>query len=107
MDKKFKIPAEKIRLIIPLGNGCVASDKIVFDGLPIGYMYREESNFEMDSGWRFFSGTESQEYVDNAQNLSIYELNTIVNYDQQILPYLDLPINTELERKDDIFKVIE
>ena len=51
-------------------------------------MYREAPDSKQDSGWRFFSGEESQEYVDNPDNLSIYDVNTIANYDTAIVEYL-------------------
>ncbi len=98
MKKTFRIKAEDIRKIIPAMGGCMATDKITVDGLKVGYMYREESDFESDSGWRIFSGTETQDYVDNSSNTEIYDLNTIVNYDPSIIPYLDSPYGTELER---------
>jgi hypothetical protein len=97
-EKKIYIPQEKINQLIPPMGGCYASDKITVDGLLIKYMYREEPTFENDSGWRFFSGTETQEYVDDPNNLMIYEVNTIANYDQSIIPYLDMPLGAELER---------
>jgi hypothetical protein len=71
-------------------------------------MYREEPDFAEDSGWRFFSGKEDQEYVDKPENTMIYDVNTIANYDPAIIPYLDMKIGTELERNDDnTFKLIE
>jgi hypothetical protein len=89
-------------------GGCVATDKITVDGEVVDYMYREESGYEMDSGWRFFSGTEDQDYVDNAANSAIYDVNTIANYDRAIIPYLDLPVGIQLERirGTDKFQVI-
>ncbi|SIR26875.1 DUF2185 domain-containing protein [Pontibacter lucknowensis] len=107
--KKFKLEAGQIvQLIAPMG-GCIASDKITVEGLPVAYMYREEPEFEHDSGWRFFSGTETQEYADNSNNLAIYDVNTIANYDPTIIPYLELEEGVELERTEatDKFIVIE
>ncbi|MGS2765291.1 DUF2185 domain-containing protein [Sinomicrobium sp. M5D2P9] len=102
MNKKnYKFKAEQIKELIPGLGGCFATDKITVDGLRVGYMYREEPDFENDSGWRFFSGTESQEYVDDFNNTGIYEVNTIANYDTAIIPYLNFPVGTELERKND------
>ena len=74
----------------------------------IGYMYREQSDEPLDSGWRFFSGTESQEYVDNPNNTMIYQVNTIANYDRAIIPYLNLPYGSELERIEgtDKFQIV-
>ena len=101
MDGKiFKLKAEEIKELIPKFGGCFATDKITVDGMKVKYMYREESDFDNDSGWRFFSGTESQEYVDESSHTGIYEVNTIANYDNAIIPYLNSPVGTELERKD-------
>jgi len=97
-EKIFKLKAEEIKRVIPPMGGCMATDKITVDGLKVDYMYREDSDFEKDSGWRFFSGTEDQEYVDDPKNIMIYDINTIANYDEAIIPYLHLPIGTELER---------
>ena len=98
MSKNFKIEGRDIKqLITPIG-ACYATDKITVDGELVGYMYREEPDFDVDSGWRFFSGTETEEYANNPNNVAIYDCNTIANYDNAIIPYLDLPIGTELER---------
>jgi len=78
-------------------GSCIASDKITVEGLPVGFMYREEPDTEPDSGWRFFSGTETQDYADTAENLMYYNVNTIANYDSAI-PYLHLPKGSELMR---------
>lgn len=96
--KKFKLSTENIKdLITPIG-ACYASDRITVDGLLVKYMYREEPRFDVDSGWRFFSGTETQDYINNPDNLMIYDVNTIANYDSSIIPYLGMPIGSELER---------
>ncbi len=98
--KEYKLAAHEIKELIPFKGFCIATDKITVDGLPVGFMYREEpdEDDEADSGWRIFSGTEDQEYVDDPENSGIYELNTIANYDPAIINYLDKPIGTELER---------
>jgi hypothetical protein len=101
LDKKFKLSADKIVDLIGNIGGCFATDKITVDGLPVGYMYREIPDDKFDSGWRFFSGTETQLYADDPNNTSIYDTNTIANYDAAIIPYLDLAEGTELERNND------
>ena len=98
-DKSFKLKAEQIvKLIEPMGS-CIATDKITIEGELVDYMVRDEPSFDIDSGWQFFSGTEDQAYVDNPENSAIYDdVNTIANYDKAIIPYLHLPIGTQLER---------
>ena len=87
--KCFKIPGEQIKRLISGVGGCLATDHILVDGKKVGFMYREESKFEGDSGWRFFSGEESQAYTDDAKHTGIYDVNTVANYDSAIIPYLD------------------
>ena len=97
-EKKFKLRAEGNVDLVPKMGFCLASDKITVDGLPVGYMYREEPEDEDDSGWRFLSGTEEQDYVDNPDNSSVFEVNTIANLDSAIVYYLKMPFGTEMER---------
>ena len=71
---------------------------ITVHGRKVGYMYRETPDNDSDSGWRFFAGNETQEYVDDPDNLSLYDVNTIANYDREIIPYLADPIGSAYER---------
>ena len=73
----------------PNGEGCIASDKITKDGFKVGYMYREKpSEGKPDSGWSFMAGNEDDEYINNPNNHHIFAINTICNYDKDIIPYL-------------------
>ena len=98
MPKKFKLRADQIKdLVRPMG-GALATDRITVDGLPVGYMYREAPDRPEDSGWRFFAGDEDQAYVDDPANTSIYAVNTIANYDPNIIGYLETPAPCAFER---------
>lgn len=94
---KFKKKEEFIKIEIeelikwdePNGDGCFASDKITKKGYKVGYMYREQPDEGTpDSGWRFLAGDEDDEYINNPNNLHIFTLNTMCNYDRDIIPYL-------------------
>jgi hypothetical protein len=90
-EKQFAIPGEQMqRLVSPMG-WCFASDSITVEGRAVGYMYREIPDNEGDSGWRFFAGDEPQEYADDPDNFAMYDVNTVANYDPDIIPYLDVP----------------
>ncbi|MBQ7066968.1 MAG: DUF2185 domain-containing protein [Lachnospiraceae bacterium] len=82
-------------------EGCIATDRIVVDGCKVGYMYREQTENEWDSGWRFMAGDESEEYMNNADNSGIYALNTICNYDKDIMNFLSSPYGNAFFRDDD------
>ena len=86
----------------PNGEGCMASDKITKEGFKVGYMYREQpSEGKPDSGWRFMAGNEDEEYMENPDNFNIFAINTICNYDSDIIPYLQSEIETSYIRVDD------
>jgi hypothetical protein len=62
-------------------------------------MYREAQDFPEDSGWRFFSGTETDEFANDPRNVSIYDVNTIANYDPEIVPLLAAPTGSAFARE--------
>lgn len=97
-DKALKILGDQIRQLVPNVGGCFASDRITMEGAPVGYMYREQPDKDVDSGWRFFAGDESQEYADTPDHFAIYEVNTICNYDPAIIPFLDSPVGSAFGR---------
>ena len=100
-DKEFFIDPEQIKdLIKPMGYSIV-SNMISEEGMPVGFMYREEPFDEEDSGWRFLSGTESEEYLDEPENSKAYGVNAIANHDPAIIPYVKGKVGTALERVDE------
>lgn len=103
----FKLKAEEIKDLAKDYGTCIATDMITVVGNLAGYIYREEPDNSMDSGWRFLSGYETQEYMDNASNHAIYDINTIANYDPDIIPFLNAPIGSAFERDEDTNEFIE
>jgi len=101
MNKKFKLAAGEIRDIAIGYGGCIATDMITVEGNKVSYFYREEPHFPQDSGWCFMAGLESQEYMDNAKNHAIYDVNTIANYDPEIIPFLKAPVGSSFERNSE------
>ncbi len=101
MGKVFKIKSDQIKQLVdsPIGKGgCLATDYIVCEGFRVGYMYREEADSKEDTGWRFFSGEEDQDYIDDLSHTGVYSVNTIANYDPEIIPFLDAPYGSAFER---------
>ena len=97
--KKFALRAEQIVPLATNRGGCIATDMITVDRKPEGYMYREEADNKIDSGWRFMSGYESRSTWDNPRNHEVYDINTIANYDPDIIQFLDSPVGSAFERK--------
>lgn len=101
-DKNGYICIEVKKLIDwnePNGEGCLVSDKITKEGYKVGYMYREQPDDDKpDSGWRFMAGNEDDEYINNADNVHIFAINTVCNYDSDIIPYLNSEIGSRFIR---------
>lgn len=57
--------------------------------LLIGFAYREAAAFEQDSGWRFFSGEESDAFCDDAANFDTLPLNEILATHPEIKVLMD------------------
>lgn len=86
----------------PNGAGCFVSDMITKEGWKVGYMFREEPLPDRpDSGWYFYKGDEDEEYSNDPNNFHIFHINTICNYDPDIIPYLYSPVGTHLIRTSD------
>jgi hypothetical protein len=99
-EKRFKLRSDEIRPLALECGGCCASDYITVHGHRVGWMYREQPHGFCHSGWRFFSGLESDEYADDPDNFAIYDVNTIANYDPEIIPLLDAPPGTAFMRDE-------
>ena len=87
--------------------GYVLATKMLVDNRrKVRFMYREKG-VDGDSGWRFFCGDEDQDYVDNPDNIAIYDIQTILDIDKNIQPYLHAVVGTAFERtnEEDMFRM--
>ena len=89
--KRFRLSADQIKSLVPNRGSCLASDRVTVDGARLCYMYRETGDNDLDSGWRFLCGDESEIYVANPGNFELYDVNTIANYSPDIVEFLDIP----------------
>lgn len=98
--KAYRLRADQIKPLATGHGACFATDLITCEGRKVAFMYRQQPDFDSDSGWRFFSGHESDEYVNNPDNVAVHDVNTIANYDPDIVPLLHAPLGAAFERKD-------
>jgi len=99
----FHVKAEDMKNLLPdweEASGCIATNRITVEGCKVGYCYREKTDGDWDSGWRFTAGDESDEYMDDSNNAGIYGLNTICNDDPDIIPLLNTPAPCAFERDE-------
>lgn len=97
-EKRFRLSREEIQTLAYGYGGAIASDRITVDGKPVGYMYRTPARDAHDSGWAFLAGDEDEAYMSDSSRHAIYDVNTIANYDPEIIPLLDAPIGSAFLR---------
>lgn len=107
--KKYFLEEKDLESIIEGKGACIATDRITVDGEKVRFMYREEPHGKEDSGWCFMAGDEDEEYMDDPANHGVYDINTLANYDRDIVPFLDAPVGAAFEREteDSEFQPIE
>jgi hypothetical protein len=99
MTKNYGIAPDQVKPLVAGAGGCIASDRITVDMRPVGYMYREEPDYDGDSGWRFFAGDEDDAYMTVVEHFGVYDVNFVANCDQAIIPYLPNRVGTAFERQ--------
>lgn len=103
--KPYRLWPSEMRLYLPHWdgpNGCFITDRISVDSRKVGWCYREQPETDFpDSGWRFFSGDESEEYIRDINHTEICDLNSVCNYDPDIVPLLNAPYNSAFVRGED------
>jgi hypothetical protein len=91
-------------------KSALVSKKIVDEGKPVRFMYREAADRDEDSGWRMFSGLESEAYNEDASNIAIVPLSQFARIDKRVDKLLDEPVGSVFERKnanDDFVRVTD
>lgn len=97
-NKTFRLSPRQIERLLPNLGACFATDRITVHGERVGYMVREDPSGPEDSGWVFLAGTEEQAYLDEPSNTTIFEVNTLANYEPEIIQFLSYPVGTQIER---------
>jgi len=80
---------------------CIVSND-VFKRNEFNFLLKDNSEEENDTGLIVFSGYESDEYNDNADNFHVVVLGAILNIDDSILSFIEnAPILSAYERNSD------
>jgi hypothetical protein len=83
----------------------VVSRLVATEGKKVRWMYREEPTEPADTGWRFFSGDEADDFADDQENFEFHPLDTVTELDPSIAPHLErtAPVAFERETADGPF----
>lgn len=77
------------------------------DGLPVGYLYREKPDASEDSGWRVFSGDETQQYANDPRNFAFYNVTTLLELEPVLKSVLTRAYPVAFERLGDSGEFVE
>ena len=81
--------------------GCFVTDRISMEGAPIQYAERQPANPKYpDSGWKFMAGDETTSYLADRNNIAVFTLNYMANYDESLLSILDAPVGSVYVRNE-------
>lgn len=61
------------------------------------WILRENSIDPVDNGWRFFSDIDTDEFLNDPNNLVVCDFNTIAEIEPAIIAIYLLPVNTDLQ----------
>ena len=67
----------------------IVSNEVMLFGKPDPASVPRGADREDDSGWRVFSGQETQDYADDPENFAMYNASDVVDHDPSIVPLLD------------------
>ncbi len=68
------------------------------DGEAVRFPYREEGDNPQDSGWRMFTGHETEEHNDDPKNIRIVEVGYMLDKDPSLLMLLKQKVGVVYER---------
>lgn len=78
---------------------CMATHKVLYENAKIKWLYREESEGELqngifDTGWRIMAGDETDEYLETPGNVQFVSLGAVLNIDDSFVDLLDEPVGS-------------
>ena len=77
-------------------GSCIVTKSILNGETKFRWLFREEPLNNIDTGWMAFGDSDNDEYVNDPKNLSVVDLNTLINIEPTILNVYEMPIGTDL-----------
>ena len=88
---------KKKAVFIENAGGVVITKSIYQGTSKLKWFFREESVNPSDNGWRAIGDNDTQEYINNSENLIVVDFNTLANIEPAVLSVYDMPVGTHLE----------
>lgn len=77
-------------------GSCIVTKSLLNGETKFRWLFREEPLNDTDTGWMAFGDSDNDEYVNNPKNLTVVDLNTLINIEPTILNVYEMPIGTDL-----------
>jgi hypothetical protein len=68
---------------------CFVTHNILHEEQSVGFLYKEQPEYDDDSGWRITAGNESDEYMQDPSNSSYVSIGAVLREDDSFLPLID------------------
>ena len=90
--------AEAANLIAKYSAYCIVTKRVLLEGAKVGFLYRDPSERDEDSGWCITAGDESEEYMDDPGNAFYVPLGAVLNRDDSIIDLLGSEVGAHFMR---------
>ena len=83
------------KVYIKGAGGTIVTKSILNGTSKLKWLFRQESDH--GNGWGAFGDKDSQEYVDDANNMAIVDFNTLANIEPTVVNVFYMPVGSDLE----------
>lgn len=83
-------------------GGCVVSNNITQKKGKLKWCVREKSVSEVDNGWRFFSEIDTEEFLGNPKNMSVWGFDTVIEIEPAVMQIYTMPVGTDIFLVDEM-----
>ncbi|MCI8895341.1 MAG: DUF2185 domain-containing protein [Lachnospiraceae bacterium] len=101
-EKAEKMPEKEQKdwkVYIEGAGGTIVSKSILNGTARLKWLFRQES--EYGNGWVAFGDSDTQEYVNDANNMSFVDFNTLANIEPAVVFVFYMPVGSDLEFRSD------
>ena len=77
-------------------GSCIVTKSLLNGESNFRWLFREEPLDNIDTGWMAFGDSDNDDYVNDPKNLTVVDLNTLINIEPTILNVYEMPVGTDL-----------
>ena len=77
-------------------GSCIVTKSLLNGESNFRWLFREEPLDNIDTGWMAFGDSDNDDYINDPKNLTVVDLNTLINIEPTILNVYEMPVGTDL-----------